>query len=509
MKEIEDFSADEFVSLEPDKFTVLEEFQISSQLGVNTDVKAPQGRGEIEVMAKASPVKFNLNDDIYNHLVTIHRSFTYENPEEIVQGMIHEKEKVMKKAKLISVVRKRGSNIKIFSKRYAIISGNYLYFYRESTDLIEEESLFLKDAIIKDVSDKVGEKYALELRSKFGSCTISFNNMDVKDEWRYQVHKIVIEFNSNADNNEEVVQKEIEQKQKEMNAKAFYLIAECSELKATWYEKDGSPWISAHLNDLNLKINKPVFGIGIYLGIGSGQARNLSNIDNYNVIATSKKPELSSNNFVELEVELNEKPENPSGDEIVVNVRIGYLLMNYFPPLIKSVIKRVRRVRYKYEYDEEKIKLGYKDRLDKLESQIMKAVNSSDAMVKIANDFIEKGHAEASSHNCEKFPYPYIIVRVSLSELEGDFLHHLYATPIAKIKIGETTVDYDMYVDHDELSGKLGGIRLYELTNYPYTLDPRNAELFKNKSRMFEILGLRDTKEKNTLSFSCKFFTET
>lgn len=115
---------------------------------------------------------------------------------------------------------------------------------------------------------------------------------------------------------------------------------------------------------------------------------------------------------------------------------------------------------------------------------------------------------EGSSHNSEKFPFPYILVRVALSEVEGDFCHHLYATPFATITIGETRVDYDMYVDRDDLKGTLGGIHLYELTNYPYTLDPRDAEGIKKNSKKFEILGLRNSEEKNTLSFECNFFAD-
>ena len=226
LKNNDDVKVQENIKMEDDNFTLLEEFVIESQLGVNTSFKAPRGRGEIEIIAKISPVKFNLNDQTYNHLVTIHRSFTYEDPEEIVQGMILEKEKVMEKAKLISVVKKRGSNFKIFAKRYAIISGNYLYIYRESCDLIEEQSMLLKDANITDLSDKVGEKNALELKSKFGEIIMSFTSSEIKDQWRYQVHKIVIELNANADNREEVAQKEIEQEQKESNAKLFYLVAE-------------------------------------------------------------------------------------------------------------------------------------------------------------------------------------------------------------------------------------------------------------------------------------------
>lgn len=360
------------IHLKEENFTLLEDFQIDCQLAVNTAQQAPQGRGEVEIVANVSPVNINLNDQLYNHLVTIHRSFTYEDPEEIVQGMIQQKEKVMKASKLISIVKKRGNNIKIFSKRYAIISGNYLYFYRESSDLIEEQNMFLKDANINDLSDKVGEKHALEIKSKFGEVIMAFHTKDLKDQWRLQIQKIVIELNTQGENTEEVAMNVIEQEQREINAKLFFLVAECPEVKATWYETNGDKFISAHINDLKLKITKPVIGIGIYLGVGSGQVYNHSDIPNLDIIATSQKPEKSSNNFVEVEIELNENPDNPSGDEICVNVRVGYLRMNYYPPIIKSAIRKFRKVRYRYEYDEEKIKLGYKDRLQAIESKIMK-----------------------------------------------------------------------------------------------------------------------------------------
>ncbi|CAI2385812.1 unnamed protein product [Moneuplotes crassus] len=496
------------IKLDHDHFTLLEEFQIGSKLAVNTGHTTPVGRGEVEIIAKISPVKFNLNDEIYNHVVNIHRCFAYEDPEEIVQGMILEKEKVMKKAKLISIVKKRGSNIKIFAKRYAIISGNYVYFYRETSDLLEEDNMFLKDAVILDISDKVGEKHALEIKSKFGEVIMAFNTKQDKDKWRCQIQKITIELNTDGENREEVALKEIEQKQKEINAKLFYFDAKCPKLKATWYEADGASWMSAHINDVKFKINKPVDGVGVYLGAGSGQVYYHSDIPNLDIVLTSQKPQTSSNNFLEVDVQLNENPQNPQGDEIRVDLKVGYLKMNYYPPFINNAIRRFRKVKYIYECDEEKIKLGYKDRIQAIESQIIKQACKSEDIADIANEFIKNGKAVGSSHNCEKFPFPYIIVRVALLEVEGDFLHHLYATPFAKITIGETKMDFDMYVDYDELKGSLGGIRLYDLTNYPYTLDPRDAKTMSEKAEKFEIIGLRNSEEKNTLSFECQFFTD-
>lgn len=60
-------------TLDPEQFTLLEDFQIESQLAVNTSGVTQKGRGEVELKVKASPVKFNINDDLYNHLVNIHR----------------------------------------------------------------------------------------------------------------------------------------------------------------------------------------------------------------------------------------------------------------------------------------------------------------------------------------------------------------------------------------------------------------------------------------------------
>jgi len=99
-------------------------------------------------------------------------------------------------------------------------------------------------------------------------------------------------------------------------------------------------------------------------------------------------------------------------------------------------------------------------------------------------------------------------VKVALSEVEANFLHHLYATPFVKIKVGETTIDYDMYVDHDAFSGSLGDIHLYDLIQYPYTKDPRNFDEFETENK-YEILGLSNVDQKNTLSLDCKFYSDT
>lgn len=46
-----------------------------------------------------------------------------------------------------------------------------------------------------------------------------------------------------------------------------------------------------------------------------------------------------------------------------------------------------------------------------------------------------------------------------------------------------------MYVDYDVMSGTLGNIQMFDMTNYPYTLDPREKS-YISMIEPFEFLGL-------------------
>lgn len=96
-----------------------------------------------------------------------------------------------------------------------------MHFYRDSKDLLTEESLFLKDARVIDVSGKFGEKYAIEVSNKFGIVLMAFNTIACKENWKSSINKIVTSYNSNQESNIEEEQKCIEIKNK--HSSVFYL----------------------------------------------------------------------------------------------------------------------------------------------------------------------------------------------------------------------------------------------------------------------------------------------
>ena len=180
-----------------------------------------------------------------------------------------------------------------------------MHFYRDSKDLLTEESLFLKDAKIIDVSEKFGEKYAIEVSNKFGIVLMAFNTIAWKESWKSSINKIVSSYNSSQESNIEEEQKCIEIKNK--NSSVFYLELNVKRAGWKWLEMDMTKLIELNLNIITAKIQKRVVGFNFKLGIESRLWINHSEVQNLKYIATSQKPEGSEGNFIEVEVILAEK----------------------------------------------------------------------------------------------------------------------------------------------------------------------------------------------------------
>ena len=235
-------------------FTLLEDFSIESKLAINKSSITQTGRGDVEVDVRASPVVFNVNKVIYNHLVNIYRCFTYQEPEEIASDMIKAKQNILKQAKLMSQVKKRGENIKTWTRRIAVLSGSYVYIYRESKDLVPEYYMFLKDAIMYDESNLVGENHVLEIKNKFGSIMMAFNSEPIKDIWLNEIATLVASMNINKEFNVDAQEKLLAEQQKKNDADIFNMQLEGPSVNCRWHTMDSTLYAEAELKDLRAMI---------------------------------------------------------------------------------------------------------------------------------------------------------------------------------------------------------------------------------------------------------------
>ena len=51
-------------------------------------------------------------------------------------------------------------------------------------------------------------------------------------------------------------------------------------------------------------------------------------------------------------------------------------------------------------------------------------------------------------------------------------IHNQYYTPLFELSVGSAEFEHLMYYDHDIIIGDFSNAKIYDLTNYPLTLDP-------------------------------------
>lgn len=83
--------------------------------------------------------------------------------------------------------------------------------------------------------------------------------------------------------------------------------------------------------------------------------------------------------------------------------------------------------------------------------------------------------------------------------------------------MGKSVFGYAMHFDHDVIHGDFENARVYDLTNYPSTIDPETAPKgclkdFLGDYKRLEIIGIRDSRDSgiknNALHFESILYSE-
>lgn len=156
----------------------------------------------------------------------------------------------------------------------------------------------------------------------------------------------------------------------------------------------------------------------MHIGVGDGLIKSHDPLNYFDIIAESKKSEDENGYLGEVEILILDKLQNPTGDEIDVNIKVGSIYINYFPPFAKELVKFIRNLRYVHEYDLQQIIDRRSDEINELQNQIVNTIKKSEEEAFKLIENSEVGEFEYSSHLCSLFPYPYIQFNVSLTEIE-------------------------------------------------------------------------------------------
>ena len=98
--------------------------------------------------------------------------------------------------------------------------------------------------------------------------------------------------------------------------------------------------------------------------------------------------------------------------------------------------------------------------------------------------------------NCQTVDLILVKTHVEASGLTIIAIHHEYLTPLFDMSVGKTTFCHNMHYDHDYMMANFLNARVYDLTNYPFTINPESAPKASLSNvdtfSRYEIIGIRD-----------------
>jgi hypothetical protein len=68
-------------------------------------------------------------------------------------------------------------------------------------------------------------------------------------------------------------------------------------------------------------------------------------------------------------------------------------------------------------------------------------------------------------------------------------LHHVYMTPFLGMRVMKSHFIFNLYADHDFMQVKLGKLRFFDQTNWPFTQNPTQIMSRDDLKPEIEILG--------------------
>ena len=105
---------------------------------------------------------------------------------------------IKKNAKAFGKLKKKTNNILPWQEFYGVLSGGYIYFYRNANDDEFIGYYYIKDAEIS-LQNLAGEEDVMKLKSKFGIIYLKFPTDSKKDSWIKSLKDRVNEMKSSFD----------------------------------------------------------------------------------------------------------------------------------------------------------------------------------------------------------------------------------------------------------------------------------------------------------------------
>ena len=95
---------------------------------------------------------------------------------------------------------------------------------------------------------------------------------------------------------------------------------------------------------------------------------------------------------------------------------------------------------------------------------------------------------------CDKNNYIYMKIHINCKKVNFILVQPILKIYFCEVKMGESSMDFDMYTDHSFIQGSLGNTQIYDLCEYPFVISSQDKY---DPNKKVEIFGLKKNENQN------------
>ena len=411
--------------------------------------------------------------------------------------LILEKKDIAKNTKAISTLLKKNWFTGVYEKYLGVLSGGYIYFYKSSEDDEYDGYYYLKDSEVKSSLDSL----IIVISNESGSIELKFPNKNKFKLWDRCLKERIEEMKfSYEDKSQEITE---EMNKIKIDPEEIYFRTELNfkSFNIFFYTNDDFNDINAKnhvftltINEMNLNMDLRNYDTKMGISMSGLKLYDIQNeIKDFQLMAYSGDESNKEVKLFDMEILLLEdKSPSYSNYQIGVNMNIGYLHFTWVPDSIRNLFHFIIYNNY------------LKNRVEKeLLDPNEKLVEQKFIAPKLDNNFYP---------TCDKNNYIYMKIHINCKKVNIILVQPILKIFYTEVKMGESSMDFDMYTDHSVIKGSLGNTQIYDLCEYPFVISSQDKY---NPNNKVEIFGLKMNQNEDNninnnemISFTYYGFTE-
>ena len=424
-------------------------------------------------------LNLHLTEYLYNYAFYISQIMSPAQEKDVWSQLILEKKDIAKNTKAISAVLKKNWFTGVYEKYLGVLSGGYIYFYKSSEDDEYNGYYYLKDSEVKSSLDSL----IILIQNESGSIELKFPNKNKFKLFDRCLKERIEEMKFSYEDKTQEINEELNKKvidpeeiyfRTEVNFKSFNLYFYTNEDLNDMNNK--LHVFTMTINEMNLNMDLRNHDTKMGISMSGLKLYDIQNdIDDFKLLAYSGDEINKEVKLFDMEILLlDDKSPSYTNFQIGINMNIGYLHFTWVPDSYRRLLHFIVYNNF------------LKNRVDK------EMVDPNEKLVE--QKFITPKLDNTFYPTCDKNNYIYMKIHINCKKVNFILVQPILKIYFCEVKMGESSMDFDMYTDHSFIQGSLGNTQIYDLCEYPFVISSQDKY---DPNKKVEIFGLKKNENQN------------